>query len=624
MFVIFFFLLLFQLSDNLTINFDPNQLRLTQKPNNLVLFFSELVKTKQYAILAEILRTESSDFTPIYCNLWRMAENSEMIARIWEAFNRKEIKQSDFIELLVPECISKSAIILINLSEPLIEIIPNSLLQAKDASVHLLLENGSVLETILKKEVLFNRPHDPRIKWFNWISSPEFDFATPFSSPFYSKYGWQLVDQESFSKLQEVKTKCLLDWINDYGPELSSKEILMRSLTLASWDNRKGIQDFSSYLIRDLGRNNEIDLSIEILNISTEDQWTIELLLEVIEIISNELSEDIVIIGDWFIGILNLWRTVLESLTSNNDFLKKIVNFVFDLNPSFQGILKMTSLFDPEIKQLIEVKSIEKYKNGPYLKYFYREYPKHFQYSFKMIPLKLRWSSFLRRKRIFASSQGPFLLQHKFDLSLLLGQEKDFLLQIAGKFRNGIDDFSAVSLNPVALKFRGKSVPFKSLVEMLLKSITEAKQWLTRKTEGTVIIKPHCPEYFWELIGYFLIQAKILKIPIPFKLEKKFFLEMYQENHSISYISKLAKSFEKCPLSQSSVLNWNLRKKFTVISVTSYDIEGDNDNAISAVNCKQLAILLIKNGMQAMFKGINYIVGAFRFEGKELYSIVFD
>lgn len=615
MLALYFFWFLLPFSDNLSVRFDPNHLKLTRKPSNLLSLFSSLLKMDQFAALSTFLRTESSDFIPIYCNLWRTVDTSELIPRIWETFKRGEIDQTDLSELLLPECIAKSIINLINLSDQMVRIIPHSFLEVKDVSVYLF---PSVLETILKKAILFTKPHDPRIRWFDWISSPDFDFRAPFASPFYIKYGWQLVDPEGFSTLSATKTKCLLNWINRYDKSdaiSSDKELLMRALTLASWQSVNGIEDLSLFLIRQRQTNPTIYLSIRIL---TRNKLTIDLLLEVIKSLGGS---DILVIGDWFIGIFSLWKKHLKSLKADQIELETILNFViFDLDPSFRGILKLPSLFDDQIHPLIEAKSIEKYQKGPNLKHFYREFPRFFQFHYKSISLQLRWSSLLRKKRTFSTAQGPFLLDQNFDLSLLHGKEADFLHQFASKFRNGAKNLGNIALNPVSMTFRGKFVNFRSLVEMFLIAIAETKQLFTLTADGEVIMKPDCPEYFWELIGYFLVQARILNISsVPFRLEKEFFLEMYKKTISISYIFKLVGPYQKCPMSQLLVLNMNLREKFTVISLNS-DVSNDN---FPHVNCQQAAIKLVKRGMQAMRKGIHYVLDSFNFGGEELYSILF-
>ena len=104
---------------------------MTILPSNLLSLFASLNDNQNFRVLASFLRTKSSDFIPTYCNLWRKSDDSEMISRIWEAFKRKEIDLRDLDELLVPECITKSAITLINLTDRMIRIIPQSLLQVK-------------------------------------------------------------------------------------------------------------------------------------------------------------------------------------------------------------------------------------------------------------------------------------------------------------------------------------------------------------------------------------------------------------------------------------------------------------------------------------------------------------
>ena len=516
---------------------------MTILPTNLLSLFASLNDSQNFRVLALILQTESSDFIPIYCNLWRNSDDSEMISRIWEAFKRKEIDLRDLDELLVPECITKSTITLINLTDRMIRIIPQSFLQVKDIPVHLLLGGGSVLEVILKKAVLINRPHDPRIKWFNWISSEDFDFSASFSTPFYVKYGWQLVDPESFPKLPQIKSESLLSWICDHEKKLTDNEILMRSLTLASWKSDKGVKEFSR-LIK--SRKQTGNLIFKILN---NNEFTLDLLFEVIDNMNMILpNDDIVVIGDWFIGILHLWENNLKGLKKGQYEVRKLIQFVmFELDPSFHGIIKFTNLFDPQVRPLIEVKAVEKFNETPYLKYFHREFPKYFQSpkAFKKIPLRLRWSSLLRQKRTFATNKGPFILQTKCNYKFLLGKEKYFLIQISETFLSGVEGFGTVSLNPIPMTFDRKSISFKNFVEMFLHSVKTMSHWFTRGTGGGMTIKPQCPEYFWELIGYFLIQARILKAPIPFLLNKEFFLEMFSENQSSLYIAKLSKPFKK-------------------------------------------------------------------------------
>ena len=46
---------------------------------------------------------------------------------------------------------------------------------------------------------------------------------------------------ESFPKLPKIKSECLLSWICD--DEDTDEEILLRSLTLASWKSDKGIKN---------------------------------------------------------------------------------------------------------------------------------------------------------------------------------------------------------------------------------------------------------------------------------------------------------------------------------------------------------------------------------------------
>ena len=593
---------------------------MTILPSNLLSLFTSLNGNQNFRVLASILRTKSSDFIPTYCNLWRKSDDSEMISRIWEAFKRKEIDLRDLDELLVPECITKSAITLINLTDRMIRIIPQSLLQVKDIPVHLLQGGGSVLEIILKKAVLINRPHDPRIKWFNWISSEDFDFSTSFTTPFYAKYGWQLVDPESFPKLPKIKSECLLSWICDDEGKLTNEEILLRSLTLASWKSDKGIKKFSSAIKSQKQSGNLI------FRILYNNEFTLDLLFEVIDTMNMILkNDDIVVIGDWFIGILHLWEKHLKNLKTNQYETRKLIDFVmFDLNPSFQGIIKFTDLFDPKIRPLIEVNAVEMFHETPYLKYFYHEYPKYFQLSkaFKKIPLRHRWSCFLRKKRTFTTSEKPFLLQTKCNVIFLHGQEKFFLIKISETFLRGVEELGTFSLNPTPMTFKRIHLSFKCFVEMFLQSVKTMKHWFSRVAGGGMTIKPQCPEYFWESIGYFLIQARILKAPIPFLLNKKFFLEMLRENQSDLYIEKLSKPFKKCPFKQCAILESNLLERFSIASLLNYDHENIND--VPLVNCKKSAMILIQKGMAAMRKGINYILDPFKFDGEELYSIIFN
>ena len=69
--------------ENVKINFDPNNLRLTCKPEKIKIFLEALLKTENFQLLARILKTEASDFVIPYCNVWKSADNFKLFHEIW-------------------------------------------------------------------------------------------------------------------------------------------------------------------------------------------------------------------------------------------------------------------------------------------------------------------------------------------------------------------------------------------------------------------------------------------------------------------------------------------------------------------------------------------------------------
>lgn len=628
--IVFIFSSFFSLFENIKIEFDPNQLRLKNKPERITELFESLLKTGNFDLLKRILRTEASDFTIPYCNTWKSKENSDLIQNLWRRYTMGSIDKETLNELILPECVAKSYYTILNLSIQMIQSLPHSLLQVKDFPYQLLL--ASVLKHVLKKAI-YSKPQDPKVKWSSWIVREELDFIECPDSLIYCQYGWQQISPQEFQSISESKSNCLIKWLLsvETGPDfmkISDEEALIRSLTLISWKSTLALHSSMS-IIRKIDQrtrtSSESDcakLTKEIFTLGESD-WNLGLLLRVMTF----LKPEIILISDWFIGILSLWQNNLKILKSfeqvHLSILDSILQFaLFTLQPTFQGVTKLPELFDPSLRPFIEKQVHERFKDE--IKSFYREYPTFFQYNFGAIPLNIRLSSFLRKKRVFSSSNGHFLLNNDYDMELFEKLEsKSFLLFIGDKLRNGINDLSRTSLNPALYSYAGKLLSFKSLTKLFLLSIAEMTDWFQIKRmhgKNYAIPMPTCPDLLWELLGYFLIQARVLNEKIDLVLEKEFFLEMMSPKSSKVYIKSLAKSFSERTVSETVILSLNMHNRFTVASITKTKYESYDEEWI---DCENLAFRLFCKGMKFMQNGINYVLESTKLTPEELYNFIF-
>lgn len=625
LFSVFIFSSFFSLFENVKIKFDPNQLRLTSKPERITKLLESLLKTDNLDLLKRILRTEASDFIIPYCNAWKTKENSDLIHRIWNNYYMRSMDKEMLKELILPECVAKSYYTLLGLSIQMIQSFPHSLLQVKDFPFQFLL--SPVLEHVLKKAI-YSKPQDPKVKWSSWIVRDERDFLECPDSLIYFQYGWQQISPQEFQKISVSKSDCLIKWLvlesDSDLIKLSEEEALIRSLTLISWKSTTALH---SSIIRKINQRDSLEsdcfkLIKEIIILSDSD-WNLNLLFRVMTF----LKPEIILIGDWFIGILSLWQNALKLLKrfekEHLRILDNILQFaLFTLQPTFQGVTKLPELFDPSLRSFIEKQVYERFRNE--IKLFYREFPYFFQYNFSLIPLNIRLSSFLRKKRVFSSNNGPFLLNNDYDMETFKRMgPKDFLLFIGDKLRNGIDDLSRTSLNPALYSYAGKLLSFKGLTKLFFLSIAEMPKWFQiKKMNGKnyVIPMPICPDLFWELLGYFLIQARVLHIKTDIVLEKEFFLAMMSPKTSKLYIKSLSESFNERSVSETMVLSSNMNNRFTLASImgTKYDSFDEE-----CIDCESLAFRLFRKGMKFMQQGINHVLESTKLTSEELYNFMF-
>jgi hypothetical protein len=625
--------LFFSSVQNIKVNFDPNHLRLTSKPENITNFFQSLIKTENFDMLTRILRTEASDFIVPYCNTWKSAENSQLINKIWLGYYQGRLNKEMMKEILLPECVAKSYSAILSLSRrQIVDSLPHSLLQVRDFPFQLLI--FSVLKYITKKAI-YTKPHDPKIKWSSWIVSEELEFNQCPESSIYYKFGWQLINPQEFHNISDMKAECLIKWLllkNDSDfLNVSDEEALMRTLTLVSWDSSYNVNsNFYCLISRKINQRSlesESDCiiltkAILILGGQNDPEWNLNLLFRVMAFLR---SKTIIVIGDWFIGILSLWRNILLQLTAaveDLDFIEKILNFaLFTLEPTFQGVTRLPELFHPSIRPFVEKQVYERFKHE--IKSFYREYPTFFENCFDLIPLNIRITSFLRKKRVFSTSQGRFLLNAVFDMETFIWKgSKDFLLFLGDKLRNGIDLLSKTSLNPALYSFAGELISFKRLTSLFLQSVSEISEWFHIKNiDGTnfLIPTPFFPDLFWELLGYFLIQARILNLKIHLVIEKEFFLEMMDPIGSVKYIQSLSEQFKEQNMNEFRISSSNSMKRFTVASVIDLNSNTDGD----LIDCRSLAFQLFSKGMKSMREGINHVLEPAKFSPEELYNFLF-
>lgn len=626
----------FGLVVNLKLSYNPNDLRLQYKSEILTNLLASLLKLEQYDILLSFLRAESSDFTANYCNSWKSSDDTDKILKIMENYKIGKIGKEALADLLLPDCFAKSPFLVINLTEEQIRLIPKSFLEVKDFPVHLLINDN--LEVTLQSSVML-QPFNPRIKWSEWILYPGFDFWHCSTSPFFYRFAWQFVDFGTFYQLSEGKKKCLLEWlVNEQNPEdfskLPDEDVLMRILTLFSWNSPELpslLPVLKERLLKWPMKSPSIRLCFDLLDSMADyPKWDpIDLLFRVISILEPYVLDHL-IIGDWFIGILSLWKENLKSFkpsdTRNDDKFQKLFNFVLNrLEISFQGVLKFTLLFDSSMKPLIVAKMVVKYKN--HLKSFYQEYPNFFQEeSSTIIPLSIRWKTLLKRKRTFSTFHGPFLLRSSLDAKYSnTDEQEDFLFYIADNFRRGTDDLPSVSLNP-AISFKRRILSFKCMTTLFLQSVKNIPFWFESKDQSKVIPTPKFPNLFWELLGYFLVQAASLNVSIPFFLQRDFFLEMMKPESSTSYIQALADPFRECQAENVNFLVKNLMERFTVASIISPERhEAAAPVAFQGIkiDCNALVSKIYQNGMKSMRKGINHVLKPFIFTPEELYFIIF-
>ena len=606
-------------------------MRLTRKPEKITELLESLLRTDHFDLLARIIGTEASDFKTLYCNIWKSADISDLFYKIWDGYDSGAVDRQLLRDLMLPECISKSYFTILNMSKEMIQSLPHSMLQAKDFPFNLLRFKGSVLEEIIRKAI-YDQPQDPKIKWSNWIMN-DLDFAKCPKSSIYYNFAWQLITPNEYLTLPEYKANCFIEWLlletdSDFM-KISDEEALIRTLTLISWKsyttssalftitrriNQRAYDSAGVVLIKDLLK----------LGGPNDPEWNLNVLFRVISC----LETNVIFVGDWFIGILGLWQSVLKSLVPDKfglRILDKILQFVlFTLQPTFQGVTRLPELFDSSMRSFIEKRVYERFKNE--IKYFYREYPTFFEEKFTLIHLNIRITTFLRKKRVFSSSHGPFLLNSDFDMNIYRANgAKDFMLFIGDRIRNGVEDLSRTSLNAALFSFAGTVLSFKSMTKLFLLSFSEIPDWIQVKRineKDYLIPTPYCPNLMWELLGYFLIQARILNIKIDFVLDKKFFLEMINPIDQQKYIKRLSEIYRESQKNEIRILSMNFMDRFTVASVTSLDDYSTLRN--SPIECQNLVFELFRKGMECMRKGFAHVLESTKFTPEELYKFIFN
>lgn len=608
--------------DNLRINFDPNVLRLSKSSEELNDLLEILLRTENYELLRQILKTEASDFVPIYCNTWKTYSNSDLIFHIWDGYFSGKIDEETLNELMLPECLAKSYFTIINLTKQIIKAFPRSILQVADFPYQLLMP--SILETILKQAIQA-KTRDPKVKWSSWIMSDGLDFKRCPVSAVFSAFGWQMISPSEFLALSEQKSNCLINWLlmereTDFM-KLSDVEILMRTLTLISWKTFKSTSALYSILRRVNYKSNSStsqSLTRIFLNIGgpNDPEWTLDILKETISVL--ECFEG-ALIGDWFIGILNLWKNALKSITLPSDIYRILQFALFTLEPTYLGASKLPELFDPSMRAAVESIVYERFKND--IKSFYREYPTFFQVNFAMIPLKIRLNTLLRRHRSF----GPVRQASELDMKVFwdIGV-KEFLLFLGDKLRRGVDDLGPNYFVP--LRFGGKALSFKILTELFLLSFRNMPEWfkVIKNVNGKdhIIPMPVVPDLFWELLGYFLVQARISNVNLDFVIERKFFLETMKPVAAREFLRTLSETFFKTKINNLRILSMNMMNRFTVSSVIPYEDYHPFDD--SWIDCRSLVYQLFRKGMKSMQNGMLKLLDPVNLTPEELYIIIFN
>lgn len=615
-FVIVLFIALFQIIAGLKISFNANNLRLDFEPDVMKKLMESLLKHQYFDILAVLLEADGSDMASIYCDLWKSANNFDLISKIWDDFSSGKIEKKLFNSIMLPECIAKSSFAIINLTGEVLKSLPYSPLQVKNFPVQLLI--GDTFEVILS-EAVNNRPHNPKIRWSDWILGTEFDFVSCFSSPFYYKFGWQFVDSNNFFSLSETKRECMFRWILDKNEEeflkLSDEEVFLRTLTIVSLEcfvNTPTLVAFRERMLKRFIGTHLMALCLKILNLVND--WSLTFLFEIMSII--ETIDPKLIIGDWFIGILSLWRRPLKEII-HEEIVEKLLSFIFSkLNPTIQGVLKLTGVFDASYKPFIETKVIENFID---IAPFYRECPTYFDNTFHLIPLRTRWILLLKMRRTFFFNLGKFLLDSEIDSKPLdMDQCKNFLIILSETFRDGIEYLPQHSLNPSLLYFGNQPVSFKNGIKLFFQAIT-MKHLVKTTEDGSLILMPICPQSLWEFLGYFLIQAKILNVQVPFKLHREFFLQAMNPQSSSDYVKTLSEPFKKCKADLVPLFSHNLKNRFSIRSILSTGSFPLNE----VTDCQDIVEQLYLKGMISLQKGMNYVMNPVKFLPDEIYSIIF-
>lgn len=609
-------------TDNLRINFDPNELILTKNSEELKDLLEILLRTENYELLRQILKTEASDFVPIYCNTWKSASNSDLIFHIWDGYFAGKIDKETLNDLMLPECVAKSYFTIINLTKQIIKAFPGSILQVADFPFQLLMPK--ITETVLK-QAIYAKPRDAKVKWSSWIMSDGLDFKSCPVSPIFNSFAWQMISPSEFMALSDQKTTCLMNWLllerdADFM-KLSDDEILIRTLTLISWKSLNSTSALYS-IIRRVNYKSNLSTSESLtrifLNIGgpNDPDWTLGILMETIAVLECFEGK---LIGDWFIGILYLWKNALKNISLQSD-IDRILRFaLYNLEPTYQGASKLPELFDSSMRASVETAVYERFKDD--IKYFYREYPAFFRINFAMIPLKIRLNTLLRRQR----SVGLAHQASTFDMKAFWDEGvREFLLFLGDKLRRGVDDLGSNYIVP--LRFGGKGLSLKILTKLFLISFHNMPEWfkVIKNVNGKdhITPTPYVPDLIWELLGYFLVQARVSNVKIDFAIERHFFLEMMKPISSKEFLRSESEPFISTKLNDLRVLSMNLMNRFTVSSVTPYEVYPPFED--SWIDCRSLVYQLFRKGMKCMRNGISKFLDSINFTTEELYIIIFN
>lgn len=631
-----FILYLFRFSFSFKISFDPVELKLTENPKTIVGLMESFIKGDQFQLLAVLLATEDADFVTNYCELYEKPDNSFLIYHIIYHKTSKKISLNVFKKLLEPKCISKSLHVMANLTDNLIEILPLSLLESSNVPTYLL--PPPILELVLRRA---EELPTFKMNWFDWCIN--LDLAVSCTSQFYFESAWKFIDFEAFETFTQSSREVALKWLFLDGgsakkfSKLSSDEILMRTLTFISWDppTPTSATTLTKKVYSRLTSDEAMRLSCKLISLQYPDHssscaWPLSTLLEIISALGENRH------ADWFIGILHIWKSTLKVIETV-DKIEPIVHYVlFSLRGLTQnGIRRFAKLFhfSTTIRHYIESKVIERLASKNDLYTFYLNHWDFFRFEFGVIPLSFRISTFLRGKRITKSDENDLLLKAKFDMSLYKSRGPEiFLFHLSEVMRRGIKDLSNVSINPPQISFflYGMYLSFNNLVCIFLRAFADmAHLGWTRSVKNSqeLILRPNCPQLFWELLGYFIIQGRILRIPQPFKLDRIFFLEvMKTQPRNQEYLSEISIPFESSTQFEYTLLSHSLNSKFTVASVFPDAISVPTENLTNqSYNCKALAVQLYEKFMDSMRDGfIHVLESANRFTPEELYSFIYE